>query len=101
MTTYADIKEYLMSSTSDQEKMDKYIALQDALFAQMEANITGQEVESYEIDDGQSKIKTVIKDFSKLVATYDSIEVLKERLFNNSIGGVIVLRDAKSIKSLR
>lgn len=100
-TIYETIKEYLMGDTDSQTKMDRYNSLQEALELQLVSNAAGQEFDSYELDDGQSKIKTVIKDYSKIIATIDAIEKLKERLFNNTVGNVVVLRDAKAVKSLK
>lgn len=99
-TTYENIVEYLLACTNANDEYKAYCDLQKALRAQMIANAAGQELDSYELDDGQSKIKTTIKDFSKIVSTIDAIEVLKERIVNNNIGQVSVNRDVNAIISL-
>ena len=99
-TTYDNIVDYLMACQAANDKYQRYCAIQDALELQMVASASGQQFDSYELDDGQSKVKATVKDFNKIVDMIQAIEVLKERIVNNNIGAVHVNRDLNAINSI-
>lgn len=99
MTTYDDIICYLNDNTDFQDKITRYNNIIDALELQLLSNAAGQEHDYYELDDGQTRIKSVIKDFSKIERTITAVERLKQRCINQNIGRISRLERAIDIKT--
>lgn len=87
----------LISSCSTyQEKIDKINAIIEALEDTALKSATKGHITEYELDDGQTKIKTSYRSPSAIYEAINNFEKLKQMYINKCTGRVIALRDAKS-----
>lgn len=84
----ADI--YILSADSQEEKIVKVGQIIDALLdMSIKAAATGN-FEEYNIDDGQTKIKTIYRSVSEITAAILAYELIQQRLIarlNNQLNG--------------
>ncbi len=96
METYDGEYAYISSCTSYQEKIDKINAIIEALEATALKAAGKAHIDEYELDDGQTKIKTSYRSPSAIYEAINNFEKLKQRYLNKCIGRVFVARDAGS-----
>lgn len=100
MATYDTLSQYLAELEDNATRISRLKQARSLLEGQLIANAAGQELDSYEWDDGQSRIKTTIKDHSKILATINALDTIITRLENQSQGRVVKAVDAKSVTGL-
>jgi 2C-methyl-D-erythritol 2,4-cyclodiphosphate synthase len=98
MAAYDTILNYLNCSSSVQEEIARTDAIITALMdAQLNAAINSGDIDEYSLDDGQTKIRTVIRDPEKIMKAIEALERRKNHIINqNCLGRVIKLRDKDS-----
>lgn len=98
MATYDTITSYISCSESVKEKIAKIDSIIEALEdAELASAISSGDIEEYSLDDGQTKIKSVIRSAESIEKAILALERRKNRLLNtNCIGRVIKLRDKDS-----
>lgn len=98
MATYDTILDYISCSTSVSEKIAKIDSIIEALEdAELSSALSSGDIEEYSLDDGQTKIKTVIRDSQSIEKAILALERRKNRILNaNCIGRVVKLRDKDS-----
>ena len=96
MTEY----EYIINSTSLKERYDRICAIIRALEDQQIAVISNSDVESYTLDDGQTRINTTYRSALDIAKAIDSYERVKNRIQGELLGTrIVALRDAKTVQS--
>ena len=96
MTEY----EYIIDSTSIKQRYDRIVQIITALENQQIAAVTNSDVEEYEINDGQIKIRTLYRSASTIAKAIHDYEVILNRLEQQLAGTrIVALRDASSIRN--
>ena len=96
MTEY----EYIINSTGLKDRYDRICAIIRALEDQQLAVVGNSDVESYTLDDGQTRINTTYRSALEIAKAIDQYERIKNRIQGELLGTrVVALRDANTIKS--
>ena len=101
MQTFSSEAVYISSSSSLKEQISKIDAIIDALLTSGLESAGSATYDSYELDDGQSKIKT---SYRSPTAIYNAIwfyRKYREDLVNRLNGRVFVFRNAKAVNGGR
>lgn len=90
---------YITSASSKIERIDRLNSIITALELQI-VNIGAgnSDVQSYSLDDGQTKIQTQYTSIESIVKAIEGFEKIKERLLNQLNGHVILLRDVRGLQ---
>jgi len=80
---------YIQSCTTKLAKIAAIEAIQDALLTSALTAASKGAISEYQLNDGQTIIKTVYRNASEIEMAYDAFERIKQRLIN-SINGRIV-----------
>ena len=97
---YASIRLYLTSAQDKCDQIEKIDQIIDALYDAALKAAENQDLESYTLDDGQTKITNHYRDAASISRAIDIYEKLRERLINKIDGRMIVLKDFESTKHL-
>lgn len=90
---------YINSSTSLQEKIQRYDAVILALENQMVNVAAGNsDIDEYQLEDGQVKIRTKYRDVNQIAQAIKAFESLRTRCINELNGYGFVLRDRRSME---
>lgn len=96
MTEY----QYIIDSTSLKERYDRLVQIITALELQQVSAAANSDVQSYTLDDGQTKISTQYRSAESISKAILMYERLKNKILDQLLGTrVVVLRDAKTIQS--
>lgn len=98
MAAYDTILNYIDCSTGVNDEIARIDAIITALMdAELNSAINSGDIEEYSLDDGQTKVKTVIRDPEKITKSIAALERRKNHIINsNCIGRVVKLRDKDS-----
>lgn len=102
MVLYLSTSEYLASAKTYEAKiaaLEKVIA---ALFVTLERAATNDDLTSYMLDDGQTKVETMYKSAEQVVNSIKALETLLN-MYRRKIGGGGVMRfvDSKNLNGSR
>ncbi len=102
MAEYESIRVYIQSGQTLEEKICKIEAIIDALEDSVLAQVElGQDVSEYNLDDGQTKIRTVNRSVLEIKRMIDGYEQLLQRYANRLNGHVVRLVDFEATKYIR
>jgi len=98
MASYDTILNYIDCAQGVKDEIARINAIISALVdAELKVALEAGDTEEYSLDDGQTKIKTIIRDPLKIEKAIEALERRKNRLINaNCLGRVIKLRDKDS-----
>jgi len=86
-------KLYIESSTTLEEKLERYNQIIDALELQMlNVGAGNSDVSSYSINDGQVQINTQYRDVVSVANAIDRFMMLRNKILNKLNGRSVVLR---------
>lgn len=96
MTEY----QYIIDSKSLKERYDRICQIIEALELQMVSAVANADVESYTLDDGQTRINTTYRSAESISKAILGFEQIKVRVMEQLLGTrIVALRNAKSIQS--
>jgi len=96
MTEY----QYIIDSKSLKERYDRLCQIIAALELQMVSASANADIESYSLDDGQTRINTTYRSSESIAKAILGFEQIKTRVMEQLLGTrVVALRDAKTIQS--
>ena len=98
MATYDTLGHYVIASKSIQEKITNLDSIIDMLLDTSILAAGSAHLDEYNLDDGQTKIKTIYRSASQVAGAIDAFEKIRTRCINKLNGRTFVLRDAKSLK---
>lgn len=98
MAIYETCISYIRCAQSAKDKIDRIDAIIAALEdAELNLAIESGDIEEYSLDDGQTRIKTVIRDPSAIEKAILALERRKQRVINGCVGHRYGLQDGKVI----
>jgi uncharacterized protein YejL (UPF0352 family) len=102
MVTYQSTSDYLATTSSYQDKIVKIDKVIAALFVTLEKAATNEDISSYSLDDGQTKVMTQYKSASQVSASIEAMEKLRA-YYNSKISGnkIVRLVDSKNLNGNR
>ena len=94
------IAEFLDSKTTLEERISAIDILIDKAILLMADTVggAGGNIASYELDDGQVRIKTMYRSISEVNSGIDALERMKIRYINRLYGRSVVLRDKSTFR---
>lgn len=97
MATLTTIADYITCSSSDKERLERMAEVITLLETKAIQAVENADVQEYEMNDGQVKIKTSYNTLEQIARDINAFQSIYDRLFNRCFGTRIVsLRDAKS-----
>lgn len=97
MVLYLSTAEYLACATTVEAKiaaLEKVIA---ALFVTLEKAATNDDISSYMLDDGQTKVETMYKSASQVADSIKALETLLNMYNRKLKGGVMRFVDSSNL----
>lgn len=98
MVTFDSAGIYIASATSTEDKITRIDAIITALLTVSLTAASNDNISSYMLDDGQTKINTAYKGVDSVVASIKAFEDLKTYYQNQLNGRVFRLVDSKSFR---
>jgi hypothetical protein len=98
MITYDSAGIYIAGATSTRDKITRIDAIITALLTVSLTAASNDNISSYMLDDGQTKINTAYKGVDSVVNSIKAFEGLKTYYQNQLNGRVIRLVDSKNFK---
>jgi hypothetical protein len=98
MAIYDSAAIYIESATTIEAKIIAIEAIQAALLSTALKAASQGNISEYQLNDGQTIIKTVYRNAKEIQASYDAFEVIKQRLINSLNGRVMRLMDSKNFR---
>jgi hypothetical protein len=96
MASYSNITLYIESATNLKDQIARY----DAIIAALETtalNSAGNiDIEEYQLDDGQTRIRNSFRDPNQIFKAIDNYSRLRQRAINKLNGSVVRLVDYNS-----
>lgn len=83
---------YIESATSLEQRLQRITQIIEALELRAVESIANEDIEEYQIDDGQVKIRTVYRSSKQIERAIQAYEVIKQRILNKLNGRGMVLR---------
>ncbi|KKQ06413.1 MAG: hypothetical protein US15_C0012G0011 [Candidatus Moranbacteria bacterium GW2011_GWF1_36_4] len=96
MVIYNNAGLYIEESTTIEGKIAAIEAIITALQVTAASAAGCDNITEYSLDDGQSKIRTVYRGVSQIIASINNFEKLKQMYINKLNGRVVRLVDSKS-----
>jgi hypothetical protein len=100
MVVYTSISQYLQTSSTLKERIDRIDSIILSMLGALEKAVTTGHFDEYSMDDGQVKIDTVYRDPNALTKTIEGLEKLnqmyRQRLVTNVTGRVTRLVDGRN-----
>ena len=97
MATYDTIYDYYACNKQTKTRIEKIDSIIDGLIDASVQAAANADIEEYRLDDGQTIIKTIYRDMTKLEQAISHFQRIRTRLINdNCIGRVQKLRDRDS-----
>lgn len=94
MAIYTDITVYIRCASDIRQKIARIDSIIELLEDSLLNNALDSGIEEYSLDDGQTKIKSVLRDPSAIEKAILALEKRKQRLINSCIGHRYGLMDA-------
>lgn len=105
MITYYKIEDYMSSCSGNEARVAAINTILDNMQTAMIAGALTSNKQEYRLDDGQTKIEVVYRDFNALSASYKQLLEVKEMILqtmNNNKNGRVVRRiDSKNFPGYR
>lgn len=102
MVTYLSTSDYLATSTAYEDKIAKIDKVIAALFTTLEKAAGNEDISSYSLDDGQTKVMTTYKSATQVSAAIEAMEKLRNYYASKLSGNAIVrLVDSKNLNRSR
>lgn len=98
MVVYNNFVEYINLSANVKEKIARINAIIEVLEDSELRGASAGEILEYQLDDGQTKIRTVYKDLRSISHTIEALESRKARLLNRVLGHRYGLKDGNTNK---
>jgi hypothetical protein len=98
MVVYNAASEYIRTGTNNKEKIDKIEIVIEALELVMLEAADKDNIEEYELNDGQTKIRTVYRGVQSVMAAIMALEKLKMYYINRTVGRQVRLVDEKNFR---
>lgn len=89
---------YIESATGLKTRLDRIVAIIEALELRQVEVIGNSDVEEYSIDDGQIKIKTIYRSSEQIAKAIEAYEKLKQKLLNQLNGRVMAVRPWQGLR---
>lgn len=90
---YPSFRQYLDDSADHLEKIERVKAIIEALEDAALAAASGQDIQSYSLDDGQTKISNVYRSAKEIAEAIDAFEKILQRHINRCDGRIARLVD--------
>jgi hypothetical protein len=98
MAIYDTCISYIKCAQDTKDKIDRIDAIIEALEdAELNSAIQSGDVDEYSLDDGQTRIKTVIRGPEAIEKAITALERRKQRIINRCVGYRYGLQDGKVI----
>jgi len=91
MVLYLSTPEYLASATTTEAKIVALEKVITALFVTLEKAAVNDDISSYMLDDGQTKVETMYKSAAQVAASIKALETLLN-MYRRKLGGGGVMR---------
>lgn len=101
IVTYSSADVYIESASTLKEKIAKIDAIIVALEATALKAAAGDDISSYMLDDGHTKINTMYRGVDSVMKSIESFEKLKQMYINRLNGRMVRLVDGKNFKGPR
>lgn len=98
MVIYDSASIYIEDADTIEAKIIRLDAIITALEGAALTSAAGQDVTEYSVDDGQTKIKTVIRGTDAIFKSIQAFEKLKQMYINRLNGRMFTLVDGKSFR---
>jgi hypothetical protein len=97
--TYTTISAYIGSKSNARDKIAAIEIMIDTMFLRMTEAVEGQasNVDEYELNDGQIKIRTRYRSVEDIESGIKALEKLKQRYVNQYNGRQFVIRDVRGL----
>ena len=83
---------YIESATGLRTRLDRIVAIIEALELRQVAVIGNADIDEYEINDGQTKIRTIYRSSEQIAKAIQAYEALKQKLLNQLNGRQMAVR---------
>lgn len=83
---------YIQSATTLAIRYERYCAIIDAMELAILENVGKENIEEYELHDGQTRIKTIYRGIESMTKAVEILEKQKNKLANQLNGRVTALR---------
>lgn len=101
MVIYNSAAIFIESSASLCDKIEKIDLVIAALETTALNSAANDHITEYQLDDGQTKIKTIYKGTDQILKSIDAFEKMKTRYINKLNGHSFRMVDSKSLRSRR
>jgi len=98
MAVYNSETIYIQSKTTAAAKVCAIDALIDALFLQMASVVGTSNIEEYQLNDGQTTIRTKYRSPDQITATINVLEQMRNRYLNRLNGRIARGVDSKNFR---
>lgn len=98
MVVYDSAAIYIDGATSIKDKIVRIDSIINALLITAAESASTDNIEEYQLDDGQTKIKTIYRGTDAIFKSIKSFETLREMYRNKLNGRVFRLVDSKSFR---
>jgi hypothetical protein len=99
MVVYEAASDYIRTGKNNKEKIDKIEQVIAALEVVMLDAATKENIEEYDLNDGQTKIRATYKGVKSIMAAIMSLETLKNYYINKTVGRQVRLVDEKNFRA--
>tara|TARA_R110001632_G_scaffold183114_7_gene303223 strand:- start:596 stop:901 length:306 start_codon:yes stop_codon:yes gene_type:complete len=96
MVEYSSASKYIESATSLCDKITKLDAVLDALMTTVLDAASTDSITEYQLDDGQTKIKTIYKGAAGVLASINALERVKQIYVNRLNGRSFRMIDSRN-----
>lgn len=86
------VSQYIESCTSIVERINRYDSMIDAMELKLLESIDGSNIQEYQMDDGQMKVRTSYRSTEEMEKGILALEKAKQRLVNKYNGRTNVFR---------
>lgn len=88
--------DYISRAQGLRERLDRIDSIIDALLLQSVSAAANSDISEYQLDDGQTKIRTMYRDSAQVASAIAGYERLKQMYLNRLQGRVTRLMDGKN-----
>lgn len=98
--TYSNPRAYIDSAQDACDRLLRVEALIDSLIDAATRAALGEEISEYNLDDGQTKIRSVSRSVSEITKSIDDLMRLKNLLKKQINGHITQLKDHQALRGL-